>query len=1140
MSTPLMTSRRFAPLFWCQFFSAFSDNFLKNALAFLIVFHIGGSLADPLTQLAAAVFIAPYFFLSALGGQIADRFDKATIAQRLKLAEIGVALIAVIGFVTHSVPILFVALFGFGVIGSLFGPIKYGILPDLLQRSELPKANALVEGATFLAILLGTIVGGLAAKDGGDPASFAGLMIVFALLCWGSSLLIPKVGSGAPDLVISKNIASSTIELINHLRSDRRLWWGALVTSWFWLVGAVVLALMPTLVKNVLGGNENVVTVYLAIFSVAVAVGSGLAAWLASGRIVILPTLIGAVGLSLFALDLGWATWGLPLRLEQVGVSAVFSSAQGIRMAIDLAGLAISGGLYIVPTFAAVQAWAGADRRARVIAAVNVLNAACMVGGTVVVALLQFAFHLTAPGVCLLVGLCTLVVAVLIGRTMPANPMMDFLSILFRAFYRVEIRGVENLLNAGHNPIIALNHTSFLDAALALSLLPKDPVFAIDSAMAQNWWVKPFLRFTRAMPLDPTKPMATRTLINAVKGGEPLIIFPEGRLTVTGSLMKVYDGAGLIADKTDAFVVPVRLEGLDATPFTRLSKAQVRRRWFPKVTVTVLEPVKLSVDPALKGKHRRLAAGAALYEIMSNLVYRTTSIERTVVEALIEAAEIHGMSRVAVEDPVTGTLSYRKLLLGARILGEKLMPLAPEGKPIGLMLPNANGAAVTLIALMSAGRVPAMINFTAGVANVLAACKASQVDTIVTSRAFIEKGRLDALIAGLSPTIKIVYLEDVRPTITLGDKLRGLRNSKKPLVERKPGDWAAVLFTSGSEGTPKGVVLSHRNMLANAAQAAARIDFGRQDKVFNVLPVFHSFGLTVGLVLPLVSGVRIYLYPSPLHYRIVPELIYGTNATIMFGTDTFLAGYARSAHAYDFRSLRYILAGAEPVKEATRRTYLEKFGLRILEGYGVTETAPALALNTPMFNRFGTVGRMLPGMEARLDKVEGVEEGGRLFVKGPNVMLGYLRVENPGVLEPPPDGWHDTGDIVTIDKQGFIAIKGRAKRFAKIAGEMISFAAVEALASEVWPDALSAVASVPDARKGERLIMLTQQKNPTRSEFQAFARSHGATELMVPAEIVYMEKLPLLGTGKIDNVSVTKLIKERFAAAPAPQAAVVA
>src|SRR6185503_4761508 len=327
----------------------------------------------------------------------------------------------------------------------------------------------------------------------------------------------------------------------------------------------------------------------------------------------------------------------------------------------------------------------------------------------------------------------------------------------------------------------------------------------------------------------------------------------------------------------------------------------------------------------------------------------------------------------------------------------------------------------------------------------------------------------------------------IRPTITTMDKLRGFWNCRKPLVARKASDWAAILFTSGSEGTPKGVVLTHRNMLANAAQAAARIDFGRQDKVFNVLPVFHSFGLTVGLVLPLVSGVRIYLYPSPLHYRIVPELVYGVNATILFGTDTFLNGYARSAHAYDFRSLRYILAGAEPVKEATRRVYLEKFGLRILEGYGVTETAPALALNTPMFNKSGTVGRILPGMEARLDKVDGVDEGGRLFVRGPNVMAGYLRTENPGVLEPPSGGWHDTGDIVTIDAQGFVTIKGRAKRFAKVAGEMISFAAVEALAGELWPDAISAVASVPDPRKGERLILMTSQKNATRSDFQTFA-----------------------------------------------------
>src|SRR5436309_8904008 len=467
---------------------------------------------------------------------------------------------------------------------------------------------------------------------------------------------------------------------------------------------------------------------------------------------------------------------------------------------------------------------------------------------------------------------------------------------------------------------------------------------------------------------------------------------------------------------------------------------------------------------------------------MSDLVFRTTSTDRTMVEAVVQAAQTHGPSRVAIEDPVSGTLSYKRLLVGAAILGAKLMPMAQEGRPIGVMLPNANGAVVTILALMTAGRVPAMINFTSGAANILSGCKSAQIDTIVSSRAFIEKARLGNLVAAIERVVKIIYLEDIRAGITLGDKLRGLINANKPLVERKPDDWAAILFTSGSEGVPKGVVLSHRNMLANAAQAAARIDFGREDKVFNILQVFHSFGLTVGLVLPLVSGVRIYLYPSPLHYRIVPELVYGVNATILFGTDTFLNGYARSAHAYDFRSLRYILAGAEPVKESTRRIYLEKFGLRILEGYGVTETAPALALNTPMFNKFGTVGRMLPGMQARLEPVEGVDDGGRLFVKRPNVMLGYLKVDRRGILEPPPGGWHDTGDIVTLDAQGFVTIKGRAKRFAKIGGEMISLAAVESLAAQLWPDVLSAVATAPDARKGERLVLVTQQEGASRGE----------------------------------------------------------
>jgi acyl-[acyl-carrier-protein]-phospholipid O-acyltransferase/long-chain-fatty-acid--[acyl-carrier-protein] ligase len=447
------------------------------------------------------------------------------------------------------------------------------------------------------------------------------------------------------------------------------------------------------------------------------------------------------------------------------------------------------------------------------------------------------------------------------------------------------------------------------------------------------------------------------------------------------------------------------------------------------------------------------------------------------------------------------------------------------------MLPNVNGVGAVVLGLISANRPPAMINFSTGAANIIAACSAAQVRTIVTSRAFIEKGKLQPVVDQVGAKVAFCYLEDLRVSVTSLDKLVGFWNCAKPLVAAKADDRAAILFTSGSEGTPKGVALSHRNILSNVAQAASRIDFGPRDKVFNVLPVFHSFGLTAGLILPLASGVPIYLYPSPLHYRIVPELVYGANATIMFGTDTFLSGYARTAHPYDLRSLRYVISGAEPVKEATRRLYAEKFGLRILEGYGVTETAPVLALNTPMFNKFGTVGRIMPGMEARLEPVPGIEDGGRLFVRGPNIMLGYLRAENPGVLEPTVDGWHDTGDIVAIDPQGFVTIKGRAKRFAKVGGEMISLAAVEALASDCWPGAHVAVIAVPDARKGEKMILVTDAPKADRGQFQTLAKARGVPELMTPAQVLIVAAVPLLGSGKTDYPAVSKLIEAQALAA---------
>ena len=1125
MFRSLMTAKRFAPLFWTQFFSAFNDNFLKNALVFLILYGAATGV-DPvhsgvLVTLASALFIVPFFFLSGLAGQLADRHDKARVAQRLKLSEVGAAGVAVVGFALHSVPILFFAVLLFGLIAALFGPIKYGILPDHLAREELPAGNALVEGATFLAILLGTIFAGLAGAGGGSAVVFATAVLGFAALCYAASRAIPSTGEAAPTLGVDINVVRSTIGVIRHAWADTAIWRTGLMVAWFWAAGIVVVALLPSLVKNTLGGSEQVVTVFLAVFSVGVAIGSGLAAWLAHGRIILLPTPLASMAMAIFLADIGIATLGLGASVEEVGVATFFLDGRSLHMAIDFFAVAVCGGLFVVPAFAAVQAWSEPEQRARVIAGVNVVSAGFMVVATLGTAALQnygvstAALFLTAGGLCLIAGL-------VIFRFLPTSPIRDFLSIVFRAFYRLEVHGTENFAKAGPNMIVALNHVSFLDAALAFSILDRDPVFAIDQWIARRWWVRPWLRFVNAMPLDPRHPLSTRTLINVVRQGKTLVIFPEGRLTATGSLMKVYDGAGLVADKSDAMIVPVRIDGLEQTPFTRLDPSQVRRRWWPKVIVTVLEPVKLTIAPEFRGKHRRAAAGAALYQIMSDLVFRTTATNCTVPEALIAAARKHGLEHIVLEDPTSGELSYKKLLVGISALGRKLMALAREGGAVGVMLPNANGAAATVLGLMSAGRVPAMINFSAGADSILAACKAANVTVIVTSKAFVEKARLTDLVDTLRANLNVVMLEEVRKSIGLVDKVRALLNAKRTLVKRLPDDPAAILFTSGSEGTPKGVVLSHRNMLANAAQGAARIEFGRPDKVFNVLPVFHSFGLTVGLILPLVSGVRVYLYPSPLHYRIVPELIYASNATILFGTDTFLTGYARSAHAYDFRSLRYILAGAEPVKPSTRHLYMEKFGIRILEGYGVTETAPALALNTPMFSREGTVGRFLPGIEVQLEPVAGVD-GGRLFVRGPNVMLGYLRTDKPGVLEPPVGGWHDTGDIVTIDSDGFVTIVGRAKRFAKVGGEMISLAAIEALAADLWQEASSAVVSIPDERKGERLILLTEQVGANRSELHAFAKERGVSEVFVPAEVRVVSELPLLGSGKIDHPAVARM-----------------
>ena len=709
--------------------------------------------------------------------------------------------------------------------------------------------------------------------------------------------------------------------------------------------------------------------------------------------------------------------------------------------------------------------------------------------------------------------------------------LKSLIRLLLRLLYRVEVTGLEHIDNAGPRALVVVNHVSFLDGAILMAFMSEAPVFAIYTGMANRWWLKPFHRIASLHPIDNANPLAAKSLIKRLQEGRPCVIFPEGRISVTGALMKVYGGPAYIADRTDAAIVPVRIDGAELTPFSRLGEGQVRRRWFPKIKVTVLPPTRLAVDAALKGKARRKIANLKLYDVMSDMVFRTTDWGDTLFEAVLHAKRRHGGSFKAIGDLSGTTLTHNRLLVGCLALGRRLAGLSERHEHVAVLLPTVNAAAVTFFALQAFGRVPAMLNFTAGRANLEAALHTAQVRTILTARSFVEQAKLEELVEGLGEKARIVYLEDVRETVGLREKITAWleawaprRRYAKLAVGRD--DPAAILFTSGSEGRPKAVVLSHRNMLANCAQASARLDFNELDKLFNAMPLFHSFGLTGALVLPLVAGVGVFLYPSPLHYRIVPEMVYDQQATITFGTNSFLKGYGRAADPYDFRSLRYVVAGAEAVQSETREQWFDKFGLRILEGYGATETAPVISLNTPMHYRRGTVGRFLPGMEWRLEPVEGLDEGGELFVKGPNIMLGYLMHDRPGELVPPKDGWYDTGDLVAVDADGFITIQGRAKRFAKIGGEMVSLGAIEAVVQAISAEAQHAVVVTADRRKGERIVLATTDERLDRDTVRKALHERGQAELAAPAEIVLLREIPLLGTGKIDYPSVGRAVEE--------------
>jgi acyl-[acyl-carrier-protein]-phospholipid O-acyltransferase/long-chain-fatty-acid--[acyl-carrier-protein] ligase len=1123
--------------FWALIVTQFQGAFSDNALKWLVISLIAGmdftnEKRDQLVGIVGALFAVPFIVFSMAGGFLADRYSKRIVTVCVKLFEILVMFIALAGLATNHVYVTIAAVFLMGVHSAIFGPSKYGLLPELLPDKKLSWGNGVIELGTFLAIIGGTVAGGWLCKAFATEPGWSGVILI-ALAVTGLlvSFGITKVPAADPAKKFNANFIGELWTQIKIIRRDRPLWLAVLGNTYFFALGALVQLLIVIYAKDVLHIADPARAAYLqAAIAIGIGLGSFAAGYLSGGKIETGLIPFGAVGLTICAALLG-----------RNGLSFV-------GVAVCLSALGFFGGFFIVPISAMLQHRPAREQKGGILAAANLVSWIGIFLASGIFYLFASVLKLTAPQIFLIVAIATLAATIYLLVLLPDALLRFVLWCVTNTIYKIRLVGRDNIPAKG-GALFVCNHLSFADALLLIASTDRPIRFLMFKDIYESRWIRPFAKILGAIPVSSGQ--RPRELIHslqvasdAIRSGGVVCIFAEGQITRLGQLLPFQRGFERIMKDVDAPIIPVALDGVLGSP-TSFQRGKMVRR-FPE---HLPHPVTVSFGASMPPTATHIEVREAVQALIADAwQYRRAKME-PMPRDFVRAARRHPR-RFFMTDATSGNVNFGTALVKTIFLARRLKKIWRGQEMVGLFLPPSVPGALVNYAAFLCGKVPVNLNYTLSQTTIAYCAQQCDLKTVITSRKFLEKIKL-------TPPGELIYLEDVAANPTGTEKLTSWLLAKFAafnLLKRVAGqekevaldDLATVIFSSGSTGEPKGVMLTHYNILSNLEQFGHILSFTHHDRLLGILPFFHSFGFTVTLCLPAEIGTGVVYHTNPLDARVIGTLVRENNVTILLSTPTFLSLYLRSVPSEDFGSLQVVIVGAEKLSERLADAFEQYFGIRPLEGYGTTECAPAVAVNIMDYRaagfhqiggKRGKIGRVLPGMMARLAEPEHPWDGksvaagepGMLLVRGPNVMRGYL-----GLPEKTADvlrhGWYCTGDVATVDDDGFLQITGRLSRFSKIGGEMVPHLKIEEKLQELAgvAETMFVVAGVPDEKKGERLLVLHKlAENDLQACLEKFAASDLPNLWKPKADAFYrVEQFPLLGTGKLDLRGVKELAQK--------------